>query len=127
MKQTKFKWKWIVSMVTLTLFTSSGWALENAEEATDACQLQEIVVTATRQETPKQDVAADITVINREAIERMPAVTAGEVLQYIPGVSIESNGGPGAMTTARMFSAFSAAPLGTTRRTDSPDRLSARY
>ncbi|MDA8404877.1 MAG: TonB-dependent receptor plug domain-containing protein [Desulfobacteraceae bacterium] len=102
MKQTKFKWKWIVSMVTLTLFTSSGWALENAEEATDACQLQEIVVTATRQETPKQDVAADITVIDREAIERMPAATAGEVLQYIPGVSIESNGGPGAMTTARI-------------------------
>jgi vitamin B12 transporter len=47
-------------------------------------------------------VAANITVIDREDIERMPAATAGEVLQYIPGVYIESNGGPGAITTARI-------------------------
>jgi len=102
MNQIKFKWIWIISMLTIALSPSSGWAEENASENTESYQLQEIVVTATREETLKQDVAANITVVDREAIERMPAATAGEVLQYIPGVSIESNGGPGAMTTARI-------------------------
>jgi len=102
MTGSRFNWIWIVPMLTLALFISSAGAKESAAKNTDVYELQEIVVTATREATPKQDVAANITVIDREDIERMPAATAGEVLQYIPGVSIESNGGPGAMTTARI-------------------------
>ena len=102
MNQIKFKCIWIVFMITLGLTPLLARASENSDENTDAYQLQEIVVTATRQETQKKDVAANITVIDREDMERMPAANAGEVLQYIPGVSIDSNGGPGAMTTARI-------------------------
>ncbi|MCU0600060.1 MAG: TonB-dependent receptor plug domain-containing protein, partial [Desulfobacterales bacterium] len=99
MKQTQFKWIWIFAMLMLILTVSSALAADASEEN---YQLEEIVVTATREEVSTQDVAANITVIDQEQIKNMPAATAGEVLQYIPGVSIESNGGPGAMTTARI-------------------------
>lgn len=99
MKQAKFKWIWPVAMLALMLIAAPAKAEEAAD---DRYRLREIVVTATRQEVPKQDVAANITVIDREAIERMPAATVGEVLQYIPGVSIQFAGGPGAMATARI-------------------------
>ncbi|MEW6077561.1 MAG: TonB-dependent receptor [Thermodesulfobacteriota bacterium] len=74
-----------------------------AEETADnSYRLEDMVVTATRQETSRQDVAANITVIDRAAIERIPAATVGEVLQYIPGVSMEFAGGPGALATTRI-------------------------
>jgi len=99
----KFKWiLWVPAIFTVMLSAICAWAEETAVKDSDAYQLPEIVVTATREATPKQDVAANITVIDRQDIENMPAATAGEVLQHIPGVSIEANGGPGAMTTARI-------------------------
>jgi len=65
-----------------------------------AYELEEIVVTATRTETPKEEVAANITVITRDDIEKMPVSNAAEVLQYIPGVYVEFNGGLGSQATA---------------------------
>lgn len=83
------------------LFTFSAHVrAENAVSEPEAYALGEIVVTATRAETPKQDVAANITVITREDIEKMPASNAAEVLQYIPGVYVEFAGGFGSDTTA---------------------------
>ncbi|MEZ4549365.1 MAG: TonB-dependent receptor plug domain-containing protein [Desulfobacterales bacterium] len=64
------------------------------KETGNSHQLSEIVVSATREDTPKQDVAANIIAVDREAIEKMPAATAAEVLQYVPGVYVEFNGGP---------------------------------
>jgi len=102
MKQAKFKWIWTVIMTALMLIAFSPFAAAAEQADDDRYRLGEIVVTATRQEVPKQDVAANITVIDRAAIERMPAATVGEVLQYIPGVSVQFAGGPGAMATARI-------------------------
>jgi len=65
-------------------------------------KLDEIVVSATRSETPAQDVAANVTVVSREEIEKMPADTAAEVLQYVPGVYVEFNGGVGSSATVRI-------------------------
>ncbi|NOY68818.1 MAG: TonB-dependent receptor [Deltaproteobacteria bacterium] len=64
--------------------------------------LEPIVVTATREETRRQDVAANIAVITRDEIEKIPAASAAEVLQYVPGVYVEFNGGPGSNSTARI-------------------------
>ena len=72
------------------------------KETGNSHQLSEIVVSATREDTPKQDVAANIIAVDREAIEKMPAATAAEVLQYVPGVYVEFNGGPGSMAVARI-------------------------
>ncbi len=99
MTRLKFMLIWIVFM--LPLIQTAAFA-NAAETADDGYRFDEIVVTATRREIPRQDVAANITVIDREAIDRVPASTAGEVLQYIPGVYVEFNGGPGAMATARI-------------------------
>ena len=72
------------------------------KETGNSHQLSEIVVSATREDTPKQDVAANIIAVDREAIEKMPAATAAEVLQYVPGVYVEFAGGPGSMAVARI-------------------------
>ena len=58
-------------------------------------RMEEVVVTATRFETSKQDVAANITVIGKTDIEKMPVSNVAEVLQYIPGIYMEFNGGLG--------------------------------
>jgi vitamin B12 transporter len=65
-------------------------------------ELGEIVVTATRAEAPEQDIAANITVVTREDIEKMPVSNAAEVLQYIPGVYVEFGAGLGSDVTARI-------------------------
>lgn len=70
------------------------------ESRIDAYQIQEIVVTASRLETPKPEVAANITVVTRDDIEKMSVSSAAEVLQYVPGVYVEFNGGLGSVATA---------------------------
>jgi len=65
-------------------------------------QLEEIVVSATRRSTPAGDLSADITVIGRKDMENMPASTAAEVLQYIPGVYVEFSAGAGGPAAARI-------------------------
>lgn len=99
MNRPDFKLIWIVVMLALIQIAPSARAAETADES---YRLDEIVVTATRREVPAQDVAANITVIDRAAIGHMPAATVGEVLQYIPGVYVEFDGGPGALATARI-------------------------
>ncbi|RZB38165.1 MAG: vitamin B12 transporter [Desulfobacteraceae bacterium Eth-SRB2] len=71
------------------------WASDMAAESRVFVELEEVVVTATRVQTPKQDVAANITVITAEDMKKIPASSAAEVLQYIPGVYVEFNGGLG--------------------------------
>jgi vitamin B12 transporter len=73
---------------------------QEGSPAPEAIESQEIVITYTRQEIPKQDVAANIVVITREEMEKTPATNAAEVLQYVPGVYVEINGGPGSQATA---------------------------
>jgi vitamin B12 transporter len=62
-------------------------------------------------ETPKENVAADITVVSREEIEKIPATNAAEVLQFVPGVYVEFSGGLGSLALPSIQgSSFSAAP-----------------
>ncbi|MDA3895454.1 MAG: TonB-dependent receptor [Desulfobacteraceae bacterium] len=96
-----------VAWMVLVLFSNTVFAVENTKdsissESDKTYPLEEIVVSATRNQTPKQDVAANITVVDRQTIEKMPAATAAEVLQYVPGVSVEFNGGPGSMAMVRI-------------------------
>ncbi|MFH1674926.1 MAG: TonB-dependent receptor [Pseudomonadota bacterium] len=85
----------------LVIFSCNARA-EAVSPETETHELGEIVVTATRSETPKQDVAANITVVTRKDIEKMPVSNAAEVLQYIPGVYVEFGAGLGSDTTARI-------------------------
>lgn len=56
-----------------------------------------IVVTATRIPTRTNEVIADVTVIDREAIEQAgPAATLGDLLGSVPGVELSRQGSRGA-------------------------------
>lgn len=57
--------------------------------------LQETVVTATRVARPLADLLADVSVIDRDAIERSGATGVTDVLARLPGVEMSRNGGPG--------------------------------
>lgn len=74
----------------------------HAADATDAvvvAALDAVVVSANRTEQPITDVVADVTVVDREAIERSGAASVAEVLARLPGVSIVTNGGPASTTS----------------------------
>ncbi len=62
-------------------------------------QLRETIVTATRSVQPLSDVVADVSIVDREQIERSGAVGLADVLKRLPGVEISRNGGPGATTS----------------------------
>lgn len=62
-------------------------------------QLRETVVTATRSAQPLSDVVADVSIIDREQIERSGATGLADVLKRVPGIEISRNGGPSATTS----------------------------
>ncbi|MEO8013274.1 MAG: TonB-dependent receptor [Polaromonas sp.] len=64
-----------------------------------ASQLRETVVTATRTVQPLNDVVADVTIIDRQKIERSGAAGLADVLKRVPGIEMSRNGGPGATTS----------------------------
>ena len=63
-----------------------------------AATLGETVVTATRTEQAVVDLLADISVIDREQIERSGATGLADVLSRLPGIEMARNGGPGNST-----------------------------
>ncbi len=62
-------------------------------------QLRETTVTATRSAQPLSDVVADVSIIDRQQIERSGAVGLADVLKRLPGVEISRNGGPATTTS----------------------------
>ena len=71
-------YKCVAIVVIAVMLPGFVWASDMADESLAVAQLEEVVVTATRVQTPKQDVAANITVINTEDMEKMPASSAAE-------------------------------------------------
>lgn len=64
-----------------------------------APSLSETVVAATRSPQPLADLVADVTIVDRETIERSGATGLADVLARLPGVELSRNGGPGATTS----------------------------
>lgn len=63
--------------------------------AEDTVLTADVVVTASRIPQTRENVLADVSVIDREEIERAGPSTLVELLQHQPGVEISSNGGEG--------------------------------
>jgi vitamin B12 transporter len=74
-------------------------ALSPAARAEDSSTLPDVVVTATRVETPREEVLAAVTVLDRAAIERSQAADLVELLGRQPGIDIVRTGGPGSLST----------------------------
>lgn len=64
--------------------------------------LEPLVVTATREEVLKSDVAANISTITAEEIAALPVATVAEALQFVPGMYVESQFGVGWNLNARI-------------------------
>ncbi len=61
--------------------------------------LPPVVVTATRTETPQQDVTTSISVITTKDIEAQHAETVLEALRNVPGVDVVQSGSRGTTTS----------------------------
>ncbi len=61
--------------------------------------LEEVVVTATRVETPIEEIASSMTVISAKEIERKQKATVSEVLKGIQGLDVVQTGGRGGDTS----------------------------
>jgi len=72
-------------------------ALSNPEAET-----AEIVVSATRVETPINEIGSSVTVITGKEIERDQKRTLPDVLRTVPGLNIVQTGGPGGKTSVFM-------------------------
>ncbi len=62
-------------------------------------QLDPVMVTATRFETPLADSLASVSVITRETIEATQPAALADLLQREAGIEIGRNGGPGTVTS----------------------------
>jgi len=79
----------------LTLALAAALPFPTRVFAADEPALEEIVVTATRQQRRAEDSLASVEVISREDIERAGHSSLVELLQATPGVQVTANGGPG--------------------------------
>jgi vitamin B12 transporter len=95
---------WMFALVGAGMIAAAGacWAAD--EQGTGGTKdLGEVVVSATRTETPLDKVGgSSVTVISAEEIEAKKQTTVEEVLRGVPGLDITSNGGPGTQTTVSL-------------------------
>ena len=63
----------------------------------------EVTVTATRVSVPVENVGDDVDVITQEQIKEMGFTSITDVLKYVAGIVISSNGGPGQTTSLYML------------------------
>lgn len=62
-------------------------------------ELDEIVVTATRYPVALQDIALATVVIDKEELDKLNAISVGEVLQAYAGADIKDYGNPGSVSS----------------------------
>jgi len=82
----------------LTLAALASFSSFVSHSQTRSSTLAETMVTATRTEQPLVDLVADVTVIDRDEIERSGATGLADVLVRVPGIEMIRNGGPGTRT-----------------------------
>lgn len=74
-------------------------ALVRAEEEDDSSQIfnawQDQIVTSSRVPKPLSQTAENVTVITSKEIELLNAHTLADILDTVPGIQVQHNGGPG--------------------------------
>ncbi len=81
-----------------------AWASDEKPDTNGSCEylFEDVVGAATRSEIPEQDIAANITVITAEEIDKIPASTAADAIRRLPGVFVVFKGRPGSVAAARI-------------------------
>ncbi len=89
--------------ITLLVLTSFNFTLRAEEKLTSNLQsLPEVVVTATRTETAKNQLSAGTTVYTRADIERSQVKTFPDLLRGTTGIDLTQQGGDGKITSVFM-------------------------
>ena len=73
---------------------AASFALQSSE-----AESEEIVVSATKIETPINEIGSSVTVITDKEIERDQQRTLPDVLRTVPGLNVVQTGGPGGKTS----------------------------
>jgi vitamin B12 transporter len=81
-------------LLVLSLLLISGVSAE---------EVPEVQVTATRVEVPVEHVGDDVDIITQEEIKKYGFTSIADVLKYVAGVHISSNGGWGKQTSVFML------------------------
>jgi len=84
-----------ISFLSIIIFSKEDQESTKKQESTSTSLKYDIVVTATRLETPAKEIASSITVISKEDLERTKKITVLEALQEVLGVTVIQNGPPG--------------------------------
>jgi len=71
---------------------------DSKDESVVEEEIEEIMVTATRTETPVSQLPDSVTIISREQIGQQKATTIFEALRSVPGLNIRKSGGIGRQT-----------------------------
>jgi vitamin B12 transporter len=87
----------LASLCTAVLAPPLAWAQTSPAPAT----LERVVVTATRTPQVLSSVLADISIVERDEIQRSGAFGVADLLARLPGIEFARNGGPG--TTTSLF------------------------
>ena len=81
---------WLPILLGTLVVTGGAWGLdgEDEEDADKPVWKESVVVTAGRLEQPHEDVAANVTVLERASVEHSAAVTVDDYLRQVPGFSL---------------------------------------
>lgn len=88
----------LASVISLCAGLAAQAQAQQGQQPT-AQALEEVVVTATRTEQPLSDLVADVSIIDRDTIEKSGATGVADVLARLPGIELARNGGIGTSTS----------------------------
>ena len=87
------------AFASMALTAMPATAEEADAESGDHTMLPEIVVTATRIATPREQIASSMTVITAEDIAHRQHRSVGDALRVVPSLSVIQNGASGKLTS----------------------------
>lgn len=96
-----------ISIFFLSLFAEENQQGPREDKSSPPSLEYDIVVTATRLETPAKEIASSITVIKREDLERTKKCTVLEALQEVLGITVIQNGPLGSAASVQLRGANS--------------------
>ncbi|MDD2337110.1 MAG: TonB-dependent receptor plug domain-containing protein [Geobacteraceae bacterium] len=94
------KWCGFVVLMQALVFTTHAFGQ-------DSSQLEEIVVTANRNEAALDEIGSSISVITREEIDRSKKPFVLDLLRTVPALDVVQSGGPGGLTSVSIRGAAS--------------------
>ena len=87
--------KRVVFSILIALMGVSENHQVRAQQSSDAVVMDDLVVTATRLPTPRQQLASSVTVITADDIERRQFRSLPQALRSVPGLHVVQSGGAG--------------------------------